>query len=241
LFGNFPINSIFKTTMDFQAGQLLLINKSKHWTSFDVVKKIKYLIRKKYGFKKIKVGHAGTLDPLATGLLVVCTGKSTKTIQELQAKEKEYIAKIKLGATTPSFDLETEINEQFEVEHITKELICNTLKKFEGDILQDPPIYSAKNINGERAYNLARRGEKVELKAKKIHIEKIEYISYDSAVLTIKIHCSSGTYIRSLANDLGYAMQSGAHLIELIRTKIGIFNIEESVDIKEFEENLKLL
>lgn len=232
---------------DFQTGAVLPIYKPYEWTSFDVVKKIKNQVTKKIRqqlnvrLKNFKVGHAGTLDPLAEGLVLVCTGKATKKINELMADEKEYIATIELGKTTPSYDLETEYDNTFPTDHITENQINEVLTTFIGEQDQLPPIYSAKNINGKRAYDYARKGEEVELKTNKITITELELLEFDLPTLIIKVVCSKGTYIRSLAHDIGKKLNSGAHLTSLIRTRIGSYSIESSVSIEEFEKFLATL
>ncbi len=232
---------------EFQAGKIIPVNKPYEWTSFDVVKKVKNLIWKKLRSvvdikqKNFKVGHAGTLDPLAEGLVILCTGKATKKISELMADEKEYVATIELGKTTPSYDLETEYDKSFPTDHIKEELVKKTLKMFIGEQDQVPPIYSAKNINGKRAYEYARKGEELELKANKITISELELVNFDLPSITLRIVCSKGTYIRSLANDLGKKLDSGAHLVKLVRTRIGSYKLESSVTIEEIEEVLKNL
>ncbi len=223
--------------MDFQAGQVILIDKPLDWTSFDIVNKIRYTIRHKFNYKKIKVGHAGTLDPLATGLLIVCTGKFTKQIETYQAQQKEYITTLKLGATTPSFDRETDEDTTFEYNHITKELFENTIGSFIGDIEQVPPIFSAKKVNGKKAYIAARKGEEIELKPNTINIESIEVLKYNLPYVQIKVVCSKGTYIRALARDIGKALDSGAYLYDLRRTRIGDFDVNNAIGIAEFEKN----
>ena len=224
---------------DFEKGQVILFDKPLEWTSFNIVKKTRNLLRKKYDYKKIKVGHAGTLDPLATGLLIVCTGKLTKQIEKYQAQEKEYIATIKLGQTTPSFDLETEVDKEFPVDHIIEELLKKTLKKFIGEQQQIPPNFSAKFVNGKRAYVKARNGEDFELKPNNIFISNIEILEFSLPIIKIKISCSKGTYIRALSRDIGFALNSGAHLIALRRSRIGDFNIKDAITIVEFEDLLK--
>jgi tRNA pseudouridine55 synthase len=230
-----------KNIEDFQTGAVLPIYKPYEWTSFDVVKKIKNQVTKKIRqqlnvrLKNFKVGHAGTLDPLAEGLVLVCTGKATKKINELMADEKEYVATIELGKTTPSYDLETQYDNTFPTDHITEELINEVLATFVGEQDQLPPIYSAKNINGKRAYDYARKGEEVELKTNKITITELELLEFDLPTLKIKVVCSKGTYIRSLAYDIGKSLNSGAHLTGLIRTRIGSYRIESSLSIEEFE------
>jgi tRNA pseudouridine55 synthase len=220
--------------MDFLEGEILYFNKPLHWTSFDLVSKIRYKISHSLGIKKIKVGHAGTLDPLATGVMIICTGKATKRIEELQFGSKEYIAALRLGATTPSFDLETEIDETFETSHITKGLIENILQQFTGSIEQIPPAFSACKIDGNRAYHLARKGMEVELKPKSLVIDEMELLSFHEDILKIRIVCSKGTYIRALARDIGKALHSGAHLIALQRTKIGDVTLDKCLSVEEF-------
>ena len=220
--------------MDFQEGEILYFNKPLHWTSFDLVSKIRYKISRSLRIKKIKVGHAGTLDPLATGVMIICTGKATKKIEEFQYRSKEYIATLRLGATTPSFDLETEIDETFETNHITKELIEEVLQRFTGSIEQVPPAFSACKIEGNRAYQLARKGLEVELKPKLLVIDEIELLSFHEDILTIRIVCSKGTYIRALARDIGKALHSGAHLIALQRTRIGDITLDKCLSVDEF-------
>lgn len=225
----------------FIEGTTLLFNKPLAWTSADITRKVHAVLKRHLQVKKIKVGHAGTLDPMATGLVIVCTGKHTKTIDSIQAKEKEYIAVLKLGETTPSFDLETDVDFKFETSHITEELINTALKEFFGKQKQKPPQYSAKRVDGKRAYEFARKGEEVELKLADIEIYNIEVLEFEMPRLKIKINCSKGTYIRSLARDIGLALNSGAYLIELIRTKIGEFNLEKATSINDFEKNLTLI
>lgn len=228
-------------SIDFQEGALILIDKPLEWTSFDIVNKVRYLISKKLKIKKIKVGHAGTLDPLATGLLIICTGKFTKLIETYQGQKKEYIATIKLGATTPSFDRETEEDKIFEWNHITSERLNQVLPSFMGEIDQIPPVFSAKKIDGKRSYESARKGMDVELKPNKIVIFSIEIIKFELPIVTVKIVCSKGTYIRSFARDFGIALQTGAYLMDLCRTKIGDFSVEKALGINEFEEKLNSL
>jgi len=226
---------------EFQTGKLLLINKPYEWTSFDVVKKIKNLIWKKLKpvveikQKNFKVGHAGTLDPLAEGLLIVCTGKATKKINDLMNYEKEYIANIELGKTTPSFDLETEYDAHYPIDNITEEKVKEAIKKFIGEQNQVPPVYSAKNINGKRAYDYARSGQELIMKSNKIEIKKLELIEYNLPNIVLKVVCSKGTYIRSLAHDIGKELSCGGHLTKLIRTRIGDYTLESSLSISEFE------
>ncbi|MDE5422980.1 tRNA pseudouridine(55) synthase TruB [Ancylomarina sp. DW003] len=231
----------FEADQDFQAGSFILLNKPYKWTSFDLVNKVKFKIKHKYDFKKIKVGHAGTLDPLATGLMIVCTGKYTKRIDTYQAQVKEYIATLKLGSTTPSFDLETEIDETYPTEHIDNALIDETLKGFLGEIRQRPPAYSAIKIDGKRAYEYARKGQEVEIKEKILVIDEIEVLSWKEDVLKIRVVCSKGTYIRALARDIGQKLNSGAHLIGLERTRIGEFKTDQALEIEDFISYLENL
>jgi tRNA pseudouridine55 synthase len=223
---------------DFLSGQLLLIDKDLHWTSFDVVNKLRYSIRRIFSIKKIKVGHAGTLDPLATGLLIICTGRFTKRINEFMGLDKEYTGIIRLGSTTPSYDLESEPDEEFPTDHITDELIQETIPNFTGEIQQRPPVYSAILKDGKRAYELARKGEKVELKERSIRINQLE-ITRSGNDLHFRVNCSKGTYIRSLAHDFGKALHSGAHLAELRRTKIGDFSVNDAQSVDEYLKYLE--
>lgn len=224
--------------MDFKEGEVLYFNKPLGWTSFKVVGHARYHICRAIGQKKLKVGHAGTLDPLATGVMIVCTGKATKRIEEFQYHTKEYVATIRLGATTPSFDLEHEIDAVYPTEHITRELVEQTLQRFTGEIWQTPPAFSACMVNGKRAYDLARKGEEVELKPKLLVIDEIELLDCDLTVPEIKIRvvCSKGTYIRALARDIGQALQSGAHLTALERTRVGEVRLEDCLDPLHFKE-----
>jgi len=227
-----------KEIVDFQTGRILLIDKEYNWTSFDAVNKIRILLKNRLGIKKIKVGHAGTLDPLATGLIIVCTGKMTKQITDFQDLEKEYVAMLKIGDTTPSFDMESEVDKTFPTEHITKEGVLEVLKSFIGEIDQIPPLFSAKYINGTRAYEYARRGSDVELKAQKVNIYSLELIDFNLPYVKIKVKCSKGTYIRSLARDIGSALGSGAYLSELRRTGIGSYNVKNAISLNDFEKSL---
>lgn len=222
------------SNFSFQEGEVLLIDKPLEWTSFDVVNKLRYTIKKHLNVKKIKVGHAGTLDPLATGLLLICTGKKTKTIESLMGMEKEYTGTIKLGATTPSYDLETKENEQFSTEHISKELIQEIAQSFIGEQEQYPPIFSAKKINGKRAYDLARKGKDVEMKPSIITIQEFEVTRFDNNEVDFRIVCSKGTYIRSIAHDFGKKLNSGGYLTALRRTKIGEFDVENALSVEAF-------
>ncbi|AEM70061.1 tRNA pseudouridine synthase B [Allomuricauda ruestringensis DSM 13258] len=226
------------TKEDFLNGQILLIDKPLEWTSFQAVNALKWAIRKKFGLKKIKIGHAGTLDPLATGLLIICTGKFTKKIPELQGQVKEYTGTFTLGATTPSYDLETEVNQTFPTGHITDASIKEATKKFLGEIEQVPPIFSALKKDGKRLYELAREGKKVEIKSRKIEILEFKITRITLPEVDFKVVCSKGTYIRSLAHDFGEALGSGAYLSELRRTKIGDFNVNNATTPLVFKENL---
>ncbi|WP_456376920.1 tRNA pseudouridine(55) synthase TruB [Lutibacter sp.] len=226
------------TEEDFKNGQVLLIDKPLEWTSFQVVNKLRWHIKQKFGIKKIKVGHAGTLDPLATGLLIICTGKFTKKINEYQGQIKEYTGEFTLGATTPSYDLETEVNKTFLTEHITEELIYNTVTQFMGEIDQVPPIFSALKKDGKRLYELAREGKTTEIKARKITISAFEITKIELPKVEFRVVCSKGTYIRSLAYDFGKALNSGAYLSKLRRTKIGNFKVEDGMKIDTFIANL---
>ena len=221
---------------DFIGGEVLHFNKPLHWTSFKLVKKLRGHIHQHYGIKKFKVGHAGTLDPLATGVMTICTGKATKLIESLQGEDKEYITTIALGATTPSFDLETEVDQTFPTEHITRERVEEVLASFVGDIEQVPPIFSAVKIDGERAYKLARKGDEVELKAKVIRIDEIELLEFSQTSIRIRVACGKGTYIRSLARDIGMALDSGGHLTELIRTRIGKVRLEDCFSVEQIAD-----
>lgn len=226
------------TIEEYQSGKVLLIDKPLNWTSFQVVNKLRWEIRQAFNIKKIKVGHAGTLDPLATGLLVLCTGKMTKQIDTFQAQIKEYTGTIVLGSTTPSFDLETAINEIFPTEHITSELIKETTKQFLGEFQQFPPVFSALKKDGKRLYEFARAGEDVEIKSRTVHISEFEITNIDGLHVDFRVVCSKGTYIRSLANDFGKALQSGAHLSALRRTKIGNFEVVNAESIESFIKSL---
>ncbi len=226
------------TAEDFKNGQVLLIDKPLKWTSFQVVNKLRWALKKQFNLKKIKVGHAGTLDPLATGLLIICTGKFTKRIVEFQAQEKEYTGTFTIGSTTPSYDLETEINTHFPTEHLTKQLIKDTTKQFLGEIDQKPPIFSAIKKDGKRLYELARAGETTEIKSRKITISTFEITAITLPTISFKIVCSKGTYIRSIANDFGIALQSGAHLSSLRRTKIGDFSVDNASTIPAFLDTI---
>lgn len=227
------------TAKDYISGQVLLIDKPLHWTSFQVVNKLRWEIRNTFNIKKIKVGHAGTLDPLATGLLIICTGKMTKQIDTFQGQEKEYTGTIVLGSTTPSFDLETEINEIFSTKHITESLILKTTERFIGNIKQFPPVFSAIKKDGKRLYEFARAGEDVEVKSREVYIKEFKITKINLPNIHFRVVCSKGTYIRSLAHDFGKALNSGAHLSVLCRTKIGEFQVENAMTPNTFIESLK--
>lgn len=226
------------TLESYQEGKVLLIDKPLEWTSFQVVNKVRWLIKRHFDIKKIKVGHAGTLDPLATGLLILCVGKFTKKIDTYQAQEKEYTGTFTLGATTPSYDLETEIDKTFEVSRITSEMIHETTQQFTGTIEQKPPIFSALKKEGKRLYEFARAGEEVEVPTRAITISEFEITHIDLPKIDFRVKCSKGTYIRSLAHDFGKALGNGAHLSALRRTRIGEFKVEDAVSIEEFEKNI---
>ena len=227
------------TEQDYKDGQILLIDKPLHWTSFQAVNKLRWLIKKTFKIKKIKVGHAGTLDPLATGLLIICTGKFTKKIEELQGQIKEYTGTITLGATTPSYDLETEVDQTFDTDHITEQAILNTTKQFIGEIEQYPPVFSALKKDGKRLYEYAREGKAVEIKPRTIEIKEFEITGIHLPDVEFRVVCSKGTYIRSLAHDFGRALDSGGHLTELRRTKIGDYDVADGLSIETFENQLK--
>lgn len=229
-----------KTEEDYKNGQVLLIDKPLEWTSFQVVNKLRWHIRKRFDIKKIKVGHAGTLDPLATGLLIICTGKKTKIIDTYQGQIKEYTGTITLGGTTPSYDLETEVNETFSTAHITKELIHETTKQFTGVIQQKPPIFSAIKKEGKRLYELARKGETTEIKSREVTIPIFEITNINANNVDFRVVCSKGTYIRSLAYDFGVALNSGAHLSALRRTKIGDFHVDNAQSVDAFINSLEV-
>ena len=215
-------------------GEVFYLDKPLSWTSFDVVKRIRGKLHHRLGIKKLKVGHAGTLDPLATGVLIVCTGKMTKQIDELQAHVKEYVAEMALGATTPSFDLETEIDATYPTEHITREMVEQVLKEqFVGSIQQVPPAFSACKVDGHRAYKMARKGKTVELKAKELVIDEIELLAFEPQKITVRVVCSKGTYIRALARDIGMALGSGAHLTALRRPRVGSGRVEDCLSVPD--------
>ena len=224
--------------MDFVEGEILAFDKPYRWTSFDVVGKTRWLLCHRLGVKKLKVGHTGTLDPLATGVVVVCTGRKTKLIDQLQNHTKEYVATLQLGATTPSYDLEKPIDATYPTEHITRELIDEVIPTFLGEQWQVPPMFSAVKVDGKRAYELARKGKEAELKAKLLVIDEIEILNFDhdKMQLTLRIACSKGTYIRALARDIGERLRSGAHLIALRRTRVGDIRIEDCMNFEQFTQ-----
>jgi tRNA pseudouridine55 synthase len=226
---------------DFLKGSFLLIDKPFEWSSFDVVNKVKILLQKKFRYKWLKVGHAGTLDPLATGLMILCTGNATKDITRYLSLDKEYIATVCLGKSTPSYDLETEPDQTYPTDHITREMILKTLPAFKGKIKQVPPVFSAKRLKGKRAYYFARKGKEIELQANTVHIKEIELLEYNKPVVVIRIKCGKGTYIRAFARDFGKALNSGAHLIALKRISIGDFKISDALTMKNFEEKIKFM
>ncbi|MEO9572326.1 MAG: tRNA pseudouridine(55) synthase TruB [Polaribacter sp.] len=227
------------TEEDFKNGQVLLIDKPLNWTSFQVVNKLRWEIRQRFNIKKIKVGHAGTLDPLATGLLIICTGKQTKEINVYQGQVKEYTGTFTIGATTPSYDLETEVDKTYPTDHITENLLYETTKQFLEEIQQKPPIFSAIKKDGKRLYELARKGETTEIKERNVTISEFEITKINLPEVAFRVVCSKGTYIRSLAYDFGLALNSGAHLSALRRTKIGDFSVENAVSVEEFIQKLK--
>jgi tRNA pseudouridine55 synthase len=230
-----------ETLEAYQEGKVLLIDKPLNWTSFQVVNKIRWLIKQQFGIKKIKLGHAGTLDPLATGLLIICTGKLTKKIETYQAQVKEYTGTITLGTTTPSYDLESEVDQTFDISGITEEDILDNTKHFIGEIQQQPPIFSALKKDGKRLYEYAREGEKVEIPKRIITISEFEITKIDVPNIEFRAVCSKGTYIRSLAHDFGKSLNNGAHLSALRRTKIGGFSVEDAVSVLAFEEAFKAI
>ncbi|HSO86650.1 MAG TPA: tRNA pseudouridine(55) synthase TruB [Draconibacterium sp.] len=232
--------SEFKKSYDFINGEVLLFDKDLDWTSFDLVSKVRNALCRNTKIKKLKVGHAGTLDPLATGLMILCTGKATKQIESFQLQEKEYVATLQLGATTPSFDMETEEDSKNDFLFVTEELFKAAAKKFVGEIEQVPPVFSAVKVKGKRAFEYARNGESLKLQPKKIVISEIELLSFQLPVIKIKVVCSKGTYIRSLARDIGAELKCGAYLTGLKRTRIGDFRIENAITVDYFMENLNL-
>lgn len=225
--------------MNFIEGEILYIDKPLEWTSFDAVKRVRSALTRRMHVKKLKVGHAGTLDPLATGVIIVCTGRATKRIEELQAGVKEYVATIALGATTPSFDLETAIDATYPTDHITRELTEEVLAKFRGRIEQVPPAYSACKVDGHRAYDLARKGKEVDLKAKILVIDELELLSFSPESITVRVVCSKGTYIRALARDIGAALGSGGHLTALRRTRVGNVTVDDCLSIEQVAELIR--
>lgn len=234
------MSDVTNKSYDFLKGEVLLFDKDYNWTSFDLVNRVRYLLTRKLGVKKLKVGHAGTLDPLASGLMILCTGKSTKQIDLYQAEEKEYIATIKLGATTPSFDMETEEDSTTDSSFVTIPMFEQAMKKFSGETEQIPPVFSAVKIGGKRAFSLARKGETPELAAKKITISEIDLLKFELPEVKIRVVCSKGTYIRALARDLGNELGCGAYLTDLRRTRIGNFKVEDAMTVDFFSENLHL-
>ena len=228
-----------ENTINYNEGHIIVVDKPYEWTSTDVVRKIKYNLRHK-GYKNIKVGHAGTLDPLATGVLIVCVGKATKMVEQLQAEEKEYVTEMELGATTPSYDMEHPVDKTYPTDHITREMVDEALLSLTGERLQAPPIYSAKKVEGLRAYELARAGEQVELRKALINIYSITLEEYELPKMRIRVECSKGTYIRSLAQEIGEKLNSGAYLTSLRRTRNGRFTEQDAVSLDEFLKNLPL-
>ncbi len=229
---------VLKKTYDFLGGEILLFDKDLDWTSFDLVQRVRNTLCRKMGIKKMKVGHAGTLDPLATGLMILCTGKSTKKIDSLQQQEKEYVATIKLGATTPSFDMETEEDSSSSTAGVTPEIFSEAVQKFQGEIEQVPPVFSAVKVNGKRAFDYARSGRELKLQSRKIVIKKIIVEKFDLPFVTIRVVCSKGTYIRALARDIGEELKCGAYLTGLRRTRIGDFKVEDALTVDFFLRNL---
>tara|TARA_B100000073_G_scaffold79909_1_gene60763 strand:- start:1593 stop:2273 length:681 start_codon:yes stop_codon:yes gene_type:complete len=221
-------------SINIKEGELILIDKELNWTSFDVVNKIRYAIKKKFDIKKIKVGHAGTLDPLATGLLIICCGKMTKSINNFSAMNKTYSGKVTIGSTTPSYDLETKPNVHYPIDHINEKLILKTAKKFVGKIFQTPPMFSAIKKDGVRLYNLARQGKEIKIDKREVSIDSFEITSFNLPEISFNVTCSKGTYIRSLAHDFGKELNSGAHLSELRRIKIGDYSVKDSVKVMDF-------
>lgn len=225
--------------MDLISGEIFCIDKPLGWTSFDAVKRLRGAIQRRLHVRKFKVGHAGTLDPLATGVLLVCTGRATRRIAELQEGMKEYVADITLGATTPSFDLETEIDARFPWEHITRQSVEEILPTFTGRVMQVPPVFSAVKVDGKRAYSFARKGKEVELKAKPLEIRELEVLTFEPPLVRLRVLCSKGTYIRALARDFGAALGSGAHLSALRRTRVGNFTVENALSLPDALEKIK--
>ncbi|MGM9862582.1 MAG: tRNA pseudouridine(55) synthase TruB [Muribaculaceae bacterium] len=225
--------------MNFIEGEILYIDKPLGWTSFDAVKRVRGALTRRMGVKKLKVGHAGTLDPLATGVMIICTGRATKRIEQLQAGVKEYVATIALGATTPSYDLETDIDATYPTDHITEEMARRVLDTFRGSIEQVPPAFSACKIDGRRAYSMARKGLDVELKPKTLVIDDIEMLQYSPQQITIRVVCSKGTYIRALARDIGVALNTGAHLTALRRTRVGHITVDDCLSPEQMAQMIK--
>lgn len=224
--------------MDFISGEIIGIDKPLGWTSFDAVKRVRGAIQRRLHLKRFKVGHAGTLDPLATGVLIVCTGRATRKIDELQGGSKEYVATIRLGATTPSFDLETAVDKEYHWEHITKGMVEGVLPGFTGSIMQVPPVFSAVKVDGKRAYKFARKGKEVALKPKALEISEMELLDCSLPEITVRIVCSKGTYIRAIARDIGEALGSGAHLTALRRTRVGDIRVEDCLGVAEAVEKI---
>ena len=225
--------------MNFLAGEILYVDKPYGWTSFDAVKRIRGALLRRLGVKKLKVGHAGTLDPLASGVMIVTTGRATKQIEQLQAGVKEYVAEMALGATTPSFDLETEVDATYPISHITRQLVEDTLVRFHGTIEQVPPAFSAVKVDGRRAYDMARKGREVNLRPKTLVIDEIELLDFSPDKITVRVVCSKGTYIRALARDIGEALGSGAHLTALRRTRVGDVGIDDCLSIDAVAELIR--
>lgn len=225
--------------MDFIKGEVLYVNKPLHWTSFNLVNKLRWKLQKTLKMKHLKVGHAGTLDPLATGVMILCTGKATRLIESFQYQTKEYVATLELGATTPSFDLELEVDATYPTAHITRELVDDVIPRFTGEIWQVPPVYSAVKVDGKRAYDYAREGQKVELKPKLLVIDEIEVLDFALPLLKIRVVCSKGTYIRALARDIGQALGSGAHLTALERTRIGEVRLADCWEIDALVDHVE--
>lgn len=225
----------------YEEGQILLFDKPLYWTSFDLVNKVRLIIRSNLGIRKIKVGHAGTLDPLASGLMIICTGKFTKKIDEFRDLDKEYVSTIHLGETTPSYDLETEVDGHYPTEHITEEIVNKVLMDFKGKQEQIPPLHSAKMIDGKRAYSYARKGIERVLEPVTVYFHDIELLTFGIPEIKVRLRCSKGTYIRSFAKDFGQALNSGAYLSGLIRTSIGSFKLKDAITIEKFEEKLKVM
>jgi tRNA pseudouridine55 synthase len=230
-----------KNASVFEEGQILLFDKPLYWTSFDLVNKVKYMICGTLGLKKLKVGHAGTLDPLASGLMIICTGKATKKIDQFRDLDKEYLATIHIGETTPSFDLETQVDKTFPTDHITEESVRQVLGEFVGEQLQEPPLFSAKFVNGKRAYELARQGIEKTLDSVKVHFREVELVEYNIPKVKVRVVCSKGTYLRSFARDLGNKLGSGGYLSDLQRTSIGSHKVKDAYDLKKFQLILEQL